>query len=257
MLALVDGDIVAYRCAASCNANPKLGRDEPEPESTAIQRTDEILYRICNTLGTQDYRVFLSSDENFRKVLDPRYKANRTQPKPEYLNAVRSFLVEEWGAELCPGYEADDGIGIAATGDTIVCSIDKDLKQISGWHFNFVKNELSEVYPRDAIRNFWHQMLTGDRSDNVFGIEGVGDVRAARVLSGVDPQEMEALVWDCYRDAKRSRDDFLLNYRLLRILRSSAELEEIEAIIREGKRPDITEACRFPYTPYVPKFDGE
>src|SRR5271169_6718690 len=100
MISLIDGDIVAYRCAASCEPN-KI-KQEREPIGAAINRADELLHRILSTTATKEHRIFLSSDENFRKVLDPNYKANRIQPKPEYYNPIRHLLVEEWGAELCP-----------------------------------------------------------------------------------------------------------------------------------------------------------
>jgi 5'-3' exonuclease len=256
MISLIDGDIVAYRCASSCE--PTKSKPERDPEYVAIGRADELLYRICSTTATPEHRIFLSSDENFRKVLDPNYKANRVSiPKPQHLNAVRRLLIEEWGATLCPGYEADDAIGIASSPETIICSIDKDLRQIEGWHYNFVKDETTEVDRATAIRNFYTQLLTGDSSDNIKGIEGIGPVRAGRILDGLDPEEMEAHVWNCYREAGHSRDSFVLNYRLLRILRSMEELEEIEACIREGQRPDITEACRLTYPQVVPLIDGE
>jgi len=246
MKLLIDGDLIAYRCASSCE--PTKIKPEREPLVSALSRTDELIYRILLRCATEEHRVFLSSSENFRKTLDPNYKANRTQPKPEYLDACRNLLVEEWGAEICTGYEADDGIGIAADGAFIICTIDKDLRQIPGTHYNFVKDEITEVDSWNAIRNFWNQMLTGDSSDNVIGIRGIGPVRAERILSGVHPQDMEAVVHDCYRSADRSDESFIANYRLLRIIRSVEELNEIEICIREGQRPQLTEACRFHYT---------
>jgi DNA polymerase-1 len=255
MIALIDGDIIAYRCSASCEPNKQ--KLEREPLGLAISRADELLYRICDHLAVDKYRVFLSGSENFRKVLDPNYKANRVQPKPEYLDSVRNLLIEEWDAEVCAGYEADDGLGIAASDDSIICSIDKDLRQIPGRHFDFVKNESFEIDAELAVRCFYTQMLVGDRSDNVDGIEGIGPVKAGRILDGKSPQEMEASVYDCYRGAGKSRDKLLSTYRLLRILRSPAELEEIEDIIRQGKGKDLTEASRFPDTYGFPNLDGQ
>ena len=114
MLALLDGDIIAFRCAASCE--PTKEKPFREPVEHAIGRADELTYRICNTVSSDEHRIFIGGSENFRKQWYPDYKAHRrSQPKPEYLDAVRNFLVEEWEAELCAGYEADDGIGIAAT----------------------------------------------------------------------------------------------------------------------------------------------
>ena len=239
MEALIDGDLIVYRCSASCE--PTKAKPYREPLSSAISRADELLYRILNRIAPEEYRIFIGGSENFRKTLCPSYKANRTQPKPEHFDSVRNLLVTEWEATICAGYEADDALGIAANGSTVICSIDKDLRQIPGSHYNFVKDETFEVSRSDAIRSFYTQMLTGDTSDNVFGIEGVGPVRAGRILDGLDPEEMEATVLNCYEDAGRSRGDFLLNYSLLYILRSPEEYEYIETCIRESQRPDLSE----------------
>lgn len=232
--ALIDGDIVAFRCAASCE--PTKEKLEREPIEHAIGRADELIYRINNTVASDKHRIFLGSTENFRRVWYPDYKANRVQPKPVYLDAVRNFLVEEWGAELCAGYEADDGIGISTARDTVICSIDKDLRQLSGWHYNFVKNELDEVSYWDAIRAFYCQLLTGDRSDNVKGIDGIGPVRSERLLSDCQSaKELEARVRSIYEEAGRDERAFILNYRLLRVVRSREELTEIEMALAENK----------------------
>lgn len=252
-IALLDGDIIAYRCAASCE--PTKSKPDREPLISAISRADELVYRCLNRLAPERYQVFLGGTENFRKQVDPNYKANRTQPKPEYLDAVRDLLVREWEAEVCAGYEADDGLGISASAETIIASIDKDLLQIPGRHYNFVKDEIIDVSPRDAARSFYGQMLTGDSSDNVHGIDGIGPVRSGRLLSGVDPQDMEALVKLCYEDAGKSGGDYVRNFLLLRIIRSKQEWESIEAILSQGQGESATEASMQEHIRNFSRFD--
>jgi len=239
-IALLDGDILAFRSAASCS--PTKTRPEQGPEDIAIARLDEWIYRILDHCQAEKYRVFISGSDNFRKQLYPDYKANRRDlPRPEHLDACREFLVREWNAEISAGCEADDSIGIAVTEDSIICSIDKDLRQIPGTHFNFVKNEFAEISRFDGIRNFYSQMLIGDVSDNIRGVDGIGEARARKALLGLNPEEMESCVLDFYGDEQR----FILNYRLLRIIRSIQELDEIETTISKGERPQVTELCRF------------
>jgi 5'-3' exonuclease len=254
-IALIDGDLIVYRCSASCE--PTKSKPEREPLISALSRADELIYRILNRIAPKEYRVFLGGSENFRKTLSSDYKANRTQPKPEHFDSVRNLLVEEWQAEVCAGYEADDGIGMSATTNTVICSIDKDLRQIPGSHYNFVKDEAFEVSEREAVRNFYTQMLTGDSSDNVRGIDGIGPVRAGRILDGVDPQDMEAVVRNCYDDAGRSREEFLCNFGLLYILREREEFEYIETCFSEGQRPNLTEVSRLGYLKPAPGTNQE
>ena len=237
-IALIDGDIVAYRCAASCE--PTKNNPVSENESIAIARTRELLDRILSSVATTEYRIFLSGSENFRKLLYPDYKRNRDDiPKPRHLVACFDLLVGEWGAEVTGGYEADDAIGIAHTelldgrdafsmSAPVICSIDKDFRQIPGLHYQFVRDELSEVSDLEAAYNFWSHMLIGDTSDNVRGVTGIGKVKSERLLSGLSPEEQEARVRLAYGDPER----FALNRKLLTILRSEADWSAIERELR-------------------------
>lgn len=237
MIALIDGDTIAYRCAASCE--PTKQKLEREPLEIAIQRADELCYRILSDTDSGEYRLFISGSDNFREAIYPDYKANRRNtPKPEYLNAVREFLLTEWKAEITAGIEADDAIGIAANENTIICANDKDFRQIPGRHYNFVKAEFFDVNDYEAALAFWSSMLIGDTSDNVKGVEGIGPVKAARNLVGLSPEEMEDCVRRMYSDDER----FAVNYRLLRLIRSDEELNEVlyENAISKGEGPKPT-----------------
>lgn len=239
MIALIDGDMAAYRSAASCEPN-KSTRPERKPVGFAISRLDELIYRILSTTQSEEYRIFLSGPRNFRKALYPPYKANRERLiRPLHLDACRDFLIREWDAEVCDGYEADDGIGIAVNESTIIVSNDKDFKQIPGQHYNPVTNEFEVVDEQTAALNFYSQMLIGDSSDNVDGIAGLGKARAPKVLSGLDAGQMHSRVSELYGDERF----FLLNFRLLRILRSIDEWKEVEATISESKGEEPTEVC--------------
>lgn len=229
---------MAFRCAASCLPSQKKARElgipfealQPDTLEEAIYRANELLYRIVDTCASNEYRVFLSGGGNFRKLLYPQYKAHRDdKPKPPYLDSLRELLVREWEAELCSGYEADDGIGMAHSEHAIIVSNDKDFKQIPGEHYNPVKDEFEVVDSIEASRYFYTQMLKGDSSDNVPGIDGIGDVRAGRLLRDKSPEEMHSIVYDLYGDPKR----FFLNHRLLSILRSAQEWEELQAELNE------------------------
>lgn len=218
---MIDGDIVAYRCAASIEPT---STKEREPDDLAILRLDELMYRILSEVGAEEYFVYISGGENFRKILHPEYKANRVKAAPEMLGACQEFLHLEWDAKFTEGYEADDAIGMTHEPDkTIVVSIDKDLKQLPGEHYNWVKSEFDVIDEETAERNFWKQMLVGDPSDNVKGVDRIGVKTAAKILDGIDPSTMYSTVRELYNDDER----FLLNFRLLRILRSPTEFENV------------------------------
>jgi 5'-3' exonuclease len=255
MLCLIDGDIVAYRCAASCE--PTKEKHERDPLDIAIARADSLLYRIVSDTQSTEYRLFLSGTGNFRKKLYPEYKANRERlPRPVWLDELRKFLVEEWKSEVTSGIEADDGIGIAAKGDFIICTIDKDLLQIPGQHYNFIKGEFFEMDERDSALAFWSSMLIGDAADNLRGIPSIGPARARKALSGLNPKEMEAFVRSRYGEAGL---DFSLFYRLYRVIRSEEELKEVldETEKREKQREAAAKSSSEENTGGVPGSDRE
>ena len=78
------------------------------------------------------------------------------------------------------------------------------------------------VKEEEAIKNFYKQLLTGDRTDNIPGIKGIGDKKADKILDGLEEEE------DLYRAVlevyKYNRDYLLEQGRLLWIRRKKEEL---------------------------------
>lgn len=256
-IALVDGDFIAYRCAASCEPN-KSTRPEREDEFIALGRASDICNRIGDRVAPTELRIYLGGSRNFRKLLDPSYKANRlSQPRPVHLDAVRDYMVRKWGAKVVTeAYEVDDRLAMEASADTIICSIDKDLRQIEGEHYNPVKDTFEVVGVEDAALTLYTSMLVGDSSDNLRGIDGLGPVKSARLLSGLSPEEAHLKVSRLYEDAGR---DFLHSYRLFRLLRSEEEFQEImnEITIRQGEGEEVAAASEGQVTDDVSVVDTQ
>lgn len=218
--ALIDGDAVIFRCAASIVEEDSL--------DIAVRRTDELLRRIVNEVQAGSYRVFIKSDSNFRHAIDPMYKANRTQPVPIHLQGCREFVEQEWNAECESLLEADDLLGINQTDETIICGIDKDLLMVPGNHYSW--ELVTSKYTRPAsfktvdydlgMKTFYKQMLIGDPSDNIFGVKGIGVVKAGKLLDHIeDEQELFDIVYDMYDDPER----FVKNAQCLWIMQNKDE----------------------------------
>ena len=209
MKALLDGDIVTYR--AACSA-------EKDEQWVALARADKIIQDILEDTGADSYSVYLTGSGNFRRELLPSYKANRPDARPTHWQAVRDFLINQHQAIMCDGFEADDALGIAQDqthGTTVICSIDKDLLQIAGRHYNFVKKEHKTVTHEEGYKALYIQSLVGDRSDNIFGVEGIGPVKANRALAELSPEEYYPKCREMYNDDER----FHTNMKLLYIWR--------------------------------------
>lgn len=199
--ALIDGDIVCYRAAAA---------SENDPLDIAIIRCDKTMRDILDQTQADRFMVFIGGGENFRHTINPDYKANRKDtPKPKHLEDCRERLLTEWGCEMAVGLETDDLLGINQEEDTFIASIDKDLLQIPGNHFNWVKQESQTVSELDGVRWFWKQMLIGDVSDNLVGVKGIGKVKASKYIDHLETQqEMFDVVYGLYKNEEKR---FLVN----------------------------------------------
>ncbi len=175
-------------------------------------------------------RHFLTSGDksNFRYQFHPEYKAGRKLEKPVHYDMLREYLVRDYSATMVYGEESDDRLGIEQTKlnpNSIIISIDKDLLQIPGQHFHFVDKERSNVTASAGLHFFYQQVLTGDRTDNIPGIRGVGPVKANRILSGAsDGHDYYKRVVEAYRIAGLDESDLLRTARCIRIRTVEGEL---------------------------------
>lgn len=172
-----------------------------------------------------------SNQSNFRFQIaktpgtnGPGYKAGRP-PKPVYYPEIRKYLIKQFGAQEIDGYEADDALGMFQNETSVAVHIDKDINMIEGKHLHWVSGERYIVesglgqLPTDNQRGwgkafFFHQMLTGDRTDNIPGVEGIGPVKATKLLQNAKT-EQEML--DIIREQYYTKYNDINNERLIEI----------------------------------------
>lgn len=163
-------------------------------------------------------KLYLSASDrsNFRyaiaKTPGPKgvgYKAGRPD-RPIHYEAVREYLIKHCGAEETHGYEADDYLSM--NNSTIMSHIDKDINMVAGKHYNWVTGERYIVpeglghltYEKSKARGyglifFYTQLLTGDATDNIAGIPGIGDKKAYDLLKDCkEEQQAFDIVMDKY-----------------------------------------------------------
>ena len=182
-------------------------------------------------IGSVEYYI-TNAPKSVRRQISPIYKANRKPNK--WVNAIRKYLIEMDFAITHPEYEADDLIFDRALElgeqNCIILTMDKDLKQIPGIHFNYyrpkVVNEKGEkisgdcvglyvVTKEEAEYTFWLSMLTGDHGDNIKGIKGLGPKKGEAILKG--KQDYKETVISQYKGfyGANWETEFKINYRLL------------------------------------------
>ena len=217
---LIDGDMLVYRVGFAC---------DEETEDVATQTLDNYLSEMVVDLS-EHYTssiVYLTGKGNFRDevAITQPYKGNRDNARvPVHKDALRTFMVDEWNATVVDGIEADDAIATKATEldhNAIICSLDKDFKQVPCSMYDYTKKVLTAVKKDDAMRWLYKQALMGDRVDNIPGVHGIGPKKADKII---DPCESE---WECYStclthywDNELDEDRLLESLQLLYLLRS-------------------------------------
>jgi len=218
---LIDADYIVYKDCAACETEIDYGNDVIVVQSKFSEALDRVmrdLYTVANDLGCFDDSIlFFSDSTNFRKSIDPDYKGHRNRKKPCGYRRVIEALKEDFPVITIPTLEADDAIGIYATKEPghIICSPDKDMRQIPGDLYDF-KNEVMSVNKEDGRR--WHliQTLSGDATDGYSGVPGIGIKRAEALF------KEQGYTWDTVVTAFASKGldeaEALKNARLAKIL---------------------------------------
>lgn len=189
-------------------------------------------------------RLYISGKDNFRDKLacaeatfskEPKlYKGTRDPSmRPHYYDEIRDYMIHIHGAITVNGMEAEDAAAIVhyehKDRNTVLVHQDKDLNCLPGWHWNPVK--MDDVYYqtiKEANIHFWKQVLTGDKVDNIRGIDGLGPKTADKLL---DP---------CDGDWMRMYDVALYQYRKQHGLEAERILDETCKLVWILRKEGIT-----------------
>ena len=259
MVALIDLDSILYSSTykvVSIGAMRKAIKEHgkelakewllSEVYNESINRCENQLLHIQNYLQSifleeiTSVELFITTcSKSFRKELSSDYKANRKRNK--YVYMLRDHYKFN-DAHFSDTHEADDLIARRAKelgkDNYIVCSIDKDLKQIGGYYWSYYRtpernmdgtiilNEhgnKSMVYKHDSVdyitdeqanKFFWCQMLMGDSGDGIKGLHRVGEKTAEKIL-----KDSKCLWFTVAREyiKRNQKEDFYINYKLLKL----------------------------------------
>jgi DNA polymerase-1 len=202
VLYLVDLSGYVFR---AYHALPPLSSTRGEP-THAVLGTVNMLQKVVGERKPQMLAVAMDSKgRTFRHALDARYKATRPAPPPDLSQQMARVeqIIRGWNAAVFQkdGLEADDLIAavtaraLAEGWRVVLVSADKDLMQLVRdddervvlWDSMrdrvYGPTEVTEklgVVP-SRVRDFL--ALTGDTSDNVPGVPGVGPKTATDLLN--------------------------------------------------------------------------
>jgi hypothetical protein len=188
---MVDGRVFPKKADATAfvekyelNVEP-TPRITPEPLEYCLSSVKRMVKNIVEDCGADTYTLVLSGKDNFRMdvaTLRP-YKGNRVSAKPFYFDDIKAYMINVLNTHVTYGEEADDYLSYTSldTGD-IIATIDKDLRNTAGKHYNWNRKCLDEVSEIEANCNFWTQMLTGDATDNIPGLFRLTGVKASKAF---------------------------------------------------------------------------
>lgn len=229
MQPLIDGDILAYEIGSIAQfTDEETGELIPRPWDWVVETIDNRIEDICKAVGaSQKPIIYLTGDPslyvmkrrvrpslpvyepNFRIAMakSRAYKSGRKEEKPLHYNNIRAYLVGVYNAYVAIGTEADDEMAIEQTRrpeETIICTRDKDLRQVPGWHYGWESGKQAEFSPTKydrlgtiildrsksspkivggGFKFFCSQLFTGDTVDTIPGLPKYGPVKVDGLLA--------------------------------------------------------------------------
>ena len=171
-----------------------------QPLLSAIQTYKAIINGHIKRFNTKDIRVVLTGKNNFReKVATTRpYKGTRSKDKPYNYAGLKEFMIKN-GAIVTEGEEADDYISYKTYNRIYSIAVTDDKDAMNTPSYIYRKEEIIRVTEEDADRNFWSQVITGDSTDNIPGLPGVGKAALPRIYEGcVSYQDYECAAGVAY-----------------------------------------------------------
>jgi DNA polymerase-1 len=195
---LIDGSGYIFR---AFYAIQRLSTKDGFPTNALYGFLKMILKTMAEANSSRIAIIFDAGRKTFRNDLYPEYKANRSDCPPELSEQMPYFreLSRALGLPVleCPGWEADDIIATltsklsAAQMPVVIVSGDKDLMQLVTDDVKIWDTMKDAHYGPSQVREKFGVgpdkvteilALTGDSSDNVPGVDGVGPKTATHLI---------------------------------------------------------------------------
>lgn len=249
------------RCAELLDAKIDLIMEECEADDCIIYLTDSA--KLAEKQGREyvpNFRLDVAKAKE--------YKGQRHNKKPFHFDNITHYLIAEYYTKVADdGLEADDWmcieqkqaldifgkvacIGVCPRDDgtccqmsgdhggckydyisdevTIICSRDKDLRMMPGWHYSWECGKQPSMGPVETDdlgwleekpdgkiigfgnKFFYYQLLVGDAADNIPGLPKWGPKKAYPIIDAISG--VESLYWTVRNLYKEHLGDDWLDY---------------------------------------------
>jgi 5'-3' exonuclease len=214
---------------------------EMEILQRGYDRFEKISFDILNEIE-EDFHVektmyfFTKCENNLRKEIYTQYKENRKKPN-RWISELQDYLIDYWNNSFAHDeYEADDLIFYNAqllnVDEYIICSIDKDLKQIEGLHYDYyqlkkytedgeefkVRKGFIYMDKTDCENLLCELFLVGDSCDNIKGVKGIGKQKANKIIQSKNTTfgKFKAICEAYKNESENWKEKLRMNYKLLK-----------------------------------------
>ena len=234
---LVDGDWIVFACCMAIEYGTDEEKTPSFDDTTKVLRLK--LEQIAHELESSTSPIFFfSGRNNFRKEVAKAkvYKGNRKDTvKPFHYTNVINYVKANYEVEERDDCEADDLMSMYQTywgqrggdggaNETCIVTVDKDLRQVNGWHYSpeghnfpsfgpryctdensFLKPKKEEQVSKGCVGSgykfFYYQMLVGDSVDNIPGLPKYGPAKSYPLINScTSERECFEVVKAEYRD---------------------------------------------------------
>ena len=202
-ICFIDADSLIYRIALKTDISLSKAKEYYDKE------IESIVWDTCS----EEVKVAVKGTGNFRYEVAEDYKGQRKvkeqeeDPNPKLTKRRKqindyAYSLGHFKSDDC---EADDVVCIwaeeakAANVHYVISHIDKDIDMMEGWHWNPTKEKLYEITEDVGWYKMCIQMLTGDSTDNIQGLKGIGPKKAEKLLTDVPKDDMLAKVREAWR----------------------------------------------------------
>lgn len=265
---LIDGDILCYEIGFGCYCGWDKGQGEHPPYDYVQGLLIDRIERITSSVhATEPCCIYLTENSvptfRHKEATTKPYKGNRKQPKPFHFKNIFSNLSNgRWDFKIAKGIEADDLMSLDQvennnnpdkTMNTVICSRDKDLRQVPGFHYSWEVGKQAEQplrwvsqlgfleknknkYSGGGFLFFCFQLLIGDSVDNIPGLKGYGPAKAYKLLNKcfTEKQALETVVKHYKKVMKKDALPYLLEQlQLVWIMQGEDKWNEIIKTVKE------------------------
>lgn len=223
-IVIIDADSIIHAAVHPRKEEERGEYTEDEVETIVIpkirEKLMEIQLAISEGFNIQKVYCFVGGKGSYRKNIFPLYKSNRPEKLP-ILGKVYELCQKELNFVRADDMlEADDMLhilGYEFKDLAILSYIDKDLKQIPGVCYNYNQKYWYNVTEEEARKSLICQLFSGDASDNVPGLKGIGPKKAQKFYEECTNNfsVMRKLLIEYGKQYDNAKEQVKLTYKLI------------------------------------------